>query len=75
MGDKDVNELPGIGPVLGKRLREQGFDKAYIVFGQFLLLKKNEELFLTWIKERVGANAKQGGDCYKALFEWANAFL
>ena len=75
MGEKPVTDLPGIGPVLGERLSAKGFDKAYVVFGQFLVLKKNEELFLDWIKETCSANAKQGGDCYTGLNEWANSFL
>ena len=45
MGEKPVTELAGIGEVLGKRLADQGFDKAYVVLGQFLVLKKNEEIF------------------------------
>ena len=45
MGEKPVTDLAGIGEVLGKRLADQGFDKAYVVLGQFLVLKKNEELF------------------------------
>lgn len=45
MGEKSVKELAGIGEALGNRLADKGFDKAYVVLGQFLLLKKNEELF------------------------------
>ena len=75
MAEKPVTDLPGIGPALGDRLCSAGFDKAYIVYGQFLVLKKNEELFLAWIKQTCGANAKQGGDCYNALLEWSNSFL
>jgi hypothetical protein len=75
MGEKPVTDLPGIGPVLGQRLADEGFDKAYVVLGQFLVLKKNEELFLDWLKKTCGANSKQGGDCYKALSEWCNAYL
>ncbi len=42
MGEKEVGDLAGIGEVLGKRLSSKGFDKAYTVLGQFLLLKKNK---------------------------------
>lgn len=45
MGEKLVTDLAGIGDVLGGKLSSKGFDKAYVVLGQFLLLKKNEELF------------------------------
>ena len=75
MGDKEVTKLAGIGEVLGKRLSEKGFDKAYVVLGQFLLLKKNEELFRDWLNQTCGANAKQQGDCYTCLMEWCRAFL
>ena len=43
----------GIGDVLGKRLESKGFDKAYVVLGQFLLLKKNRDLFVEWIKVNI----------------------
>ena len=75
MGEKEVTELAGIGEVLGGRLSEQGYDKAYVVLGQFLVLKKNEELFKAWLKDEVNANAKQSRDCYNCLRDWCNAFL
>jgi hypothetical protein len=75
MGEKPVTELAGIGPVLGTRLADKGFDKAYVVLGQFLLLKKNEELFREWLADACGANAKQSGDCYNCLSIWCQAFL
>ncbi|KAK3093508.1 hypothetical protein FSP39_016566 [Pinctada imbricata] len=75
MGDKPVTELSGIGETLGGRLCESGFDKAYVVLGQFLVLKKDEELFRDWLKETTGANAKQQGDCFNCLKEWCDSFL
>lgn len=75
MGEKDVSELAGIGPVLGQRLKDEGFDKAYVVLGQFLVLKKDQELFSEWIKEIANANVKQSGDCFKCLNDWCEAFL
>jgi hypothetical protein len=75
MGDKLVTELAGIGPVLGERLTELGYDKAFVVLGQFLLLKKNEEDFQNWLKETIKANSKQAGDCTQCLHGWCEAFL
>ncbi|XP_077448419.1 barrier-to-autointegration factor [Stigmatopora argus] len=75
MGEKQVFSLGGIGEVLGKRLEEKGFDKAYVVLGQFLVLKKDEELFREWLKDTCGANTKQQGDCFNCLKEWCDAFL
>ncbi|XP_070576798.1 barrier-to-autointegration factor-like [Ptychodera flava] len=75
MGDKPVTALAGIGPVLGERLEESGFDKAYVVLGQFLVLKKEEELFVDWLKDTTNANKKQSGDCYRCLRDWCDAFL
>ena len=75
MGEKNVNELAGIGATFSERLSEKGFDKAYVVLGQFLLLKKNQELFKDWLKETCGANAKQSQDCYSCLSEWCNSFI
>jgi len=75
MGEKEVGELAGIGEVLGKRMSSKGFDKAYTVLGQFLLLKMNKELFVDWIKDTCGANSKQAGDCYQCLSDWCGEFL
>ncbi|XP_019714557.1 barrier-to-autointegration factor [Hippocampus comes] len=75
IGEKPVFALGGIGEVLGKRLEEKGFDKAYVVLGQFLLLKKDNELFREWLKDTCGANSKQQGDCFNCLKEWCDAFL
>ncbi len=75
MGEKPVTELAGIGEVLGGRLSEAGFDKAYVVLGQFLVLKKDDELFQEWLKETCSANAKQSRDCFTCLKDWCDSFL
>jgi len=75
MGEKVVTELAGIGPVLGGKLANEGFDKAYVVLGQFLILKKEQELFVEWLKETCGANKKQSADCYNCLQAWCDAFM
>jgi len=75
MGEKEVGDLAGIGPVLGEKLVKEGFDKAYVVLGQFLVLKRDEELFTEWLKDLTKANAKQSKDCYTCLKDWCDAFL
>ena len=75
MGNKPVTDLAGVGDVLGRRLEAQGFDKAYVVLGQFLVLKKNKELFQDWMKDACQANSKQSSDCFQCLTEWCDEFL
>eukprot|EP00794_Sanderia_malayensis_P020160 gene20160-22135_t len=75
MGQKSVKDLAGIGPVLGDRFIDKGFDRAYIVLGQFLMLRKDEDLFIDWIKTEVQANSKQAKDCFTCLKDWCDAFL
>lgn len=75
MGDKPVTDLAGIGPVLGQRLKNKGFSEAYVVLGQFLILKKNKELFVDWLKDTAGSNTKQASDCHQCLSDWCEEFL
>ncbi|EDV59288.1 barrier-to-autointegration factor [Drosophila erecta] len=75
MGNKSVTELAGIGDTLGGRLTDAGFDKAYTVLGQYLVLKKDEELFKDWMKEVCHASSKQASDCYNCLNDWCEEFL
>ncbi|KNC31278.1 Barrier-to-autointegration factor [Lucilia cuprina] len=75
MSDKPVTDLAGIGETLGGRLIEAGFDKAYTVLGQYLVLKKDEELFKEWMKDTCNASSKQASDCYNCLNDWCEEFL
>ncbi|XP_012263309.1 barrier-to-autointegration factor-like [Athalia rosae] len=75
IGDKSVLELPGIGGILGTRLQAAGVDKAYIVLGHYLVLKKNKEAFQNWMKDTCKAQPKQSLDCYQSLHEWSGKFL
>nr|XP_018669723.1 barrier-to-autointegration factor [Ciona intestinalis] len=75
MGEKGIETVAGIGKVLGKKLSDKGYDKAYVLLGQFLLLKKSDELFLDWFKDTCGANKKQANDAYQCLKDWCDANL
>ncbi|KAK7089571.1 barrier-to-autointegration factor-like [Littorina saxatilis] len=75
MGDKPVTDLAGIGEVLGGRLKEAGFDCAYVVLGQYLVLRKDEEMFKCWLHDTCSANTKQQNDCFTCLKQWCDSFL
>jgi len=75
MSNKPVTDLAGIGPTIGKRLSDRGYDKAYLILGQFLVLKKNQYLFIDWLRENTGANKKCASDCDQCLRHWCDEFL
>ena len=75
MGEKKVTKIAGIGPVYGGRLEEKGIDKAYVMLGYLLLLKKDKEMFVEWIQRACGACTRYSKECYNCLIEWCNHFL
>uniref|UniRef100_A0A8C8S5G5 Barrier-to-autointegration factor-like protein n=1 Tax=Pelusios castaneus TaxID=367368 RepID=A0A8C8S5G5_9SAUR len=75
MGDKDIAAVDGINDELGLKLAAKGFDKAYILLGQFLLLKQDSAVFQRWLKGTYGASPSQAQQCASCLKEWCYAFL
>ncbi|KAL7674806.1 hypothetical protein ACOME3_001081 [Neoechinorhynchus agilis] len=75
LADKDVTSVPGIGEVTGSKLTKLGFEKAYMLLGQFLLLKKDSEAFTEWLMEEFGSTKKNANNCAYALNEWSKAFI
>ncbi|CAL8401082.1 unnamed protein product [Boreogadus saida] len=59
MGRMRSEALPGIGPILGRRL-------AYMVLG------RDEVRFNRWLHDACGANEEQQRDCHRAIQEWSN---
>lgn len=51
------------------------FFQAYTVLGQYLILKKDADLFKEWMKDTCNANSKQAADCYQCLNDWCEEFL
>lgn len=49
--------------------------QAYTVLGQYLILKKDSDLFKEWMKDTCNANSKQAADCYQCLNDWCEEFL
>ncbi|KAJ7338840.1 hypothetical protein JRQ81_012742 [Phrynocephalus forsythii] len=75
MADKPITAVSGINEELGAKLAAKGFDKAYILLGQFLLLKKECAAFQNWLKVSYGASSCQAEQCALCLLEWCYAFL
>ena len=75
MLEKSVDNIAGIGSALTSKLSEEGFDKAYTILGQFLLLKKNKKQFIDWLKTICGANAKQAEECFQCIHAWTQSHV
>ena len=47
-----VTDIDGVRQALGKKLKAKGFDKAEVLLGKFLSLKKNKDDFIAWMMDR-----------------------
>lgn len=54
---------------------DNAYLQAFIILGQFLVLKKDLELFKKWMKKICNANTKQATDCFNCLNDWCELFL
>ena len=75
IGDKNCSEIPGIGVTLSYRLDINGYKKAYMLLGQFLLLHKREDWFRNWLEDFYGANSFQSKNTYDALNYWCINYI
>ncbi|CAF0727234.1 unnamed protein product [Adineta ricciae] len=75
IGDKSIRDVPGIGDVLGTKLSDAGYERAYTLFGKYLLCNKDLEEFQDWIQTQCGANSHQAKSAAQAFADWAEAFI
>ncbi|KRZ68535.1 Barrier-to-autointegration factor 1, partial [Trichinella papuae] len=75
IGEKEVTAIAGIGPVYGQKLIDKGFDKAYTILGQYLLLKRDNELFVEWLTDLIGMSSKHAQSCYECIHDWSEQHL
>ncbi|XP_006902141.1 PREDICTED: barrier-to-autointegration factor-like protein-like [Elephantulus edwardii] len=75
IGEKDVGWVDGVSHELAINLVTKGFSKAYILLGQFLLLRKNEAEFQKWIICSCGATECEAQESARCLKEWCACFL
>ncbi|XP_026974178.1 barrier-to-autointegration factor-like protein [Sagmatias obliquidens] len=71
IGEKNVAWVDGVSRELAINLCAKGFNKAYILLGQFLLMHKNEAEFQKWLICCCGAteyvhDSDQGTALYSA---------
>lgn len=66
----DVTCLPGVNSITAEQMHASGITHVSQVFGKFLTLKKNKELFLDWMK-MFGACDEQCFICFDALYAFS----
>merc|ERR1711911_75294 len=75
IGDKLVTSVPGVGEKYGENLKNQGFDKAFVLLGQFLVLKKEKDVFIDFLKTEIGMNDKYALSCYESMLAYSDQYL
>ncbi|XP_043231080.1 barrier-to-autointegration factor-like [Amphibalanus amphitrite] len=75
MRDKPTSSLPGIGEKAAGKLVAQGYPRANMVLGQFLVLGQSREPFVSWLQSASHCNDGQAADCFQALHDWCQQFL
>ncbi|XP_008586749.1 PREDICTED: barrier-to-autointegration factor-like protein [Galeopterus variegatus] len=75
IGEKDIGCVDGISRELAINLINKGFNKAYILLGQFLLMHKNESEFQKWMIRCCGATDYEARESSNCLKEWCACFL
>ncbi|KJH46639.1 barrier to autointegration factor [Dictyocaulus viviparus] len=74
MIDKPVSAVAGIAGQHQQTLENLGYDKAYILFGQFLILRKGDA-FVQWLIETTGMEEQSAKEAYNCFCEWATCYL
>ena len=73
MGDKLIDNIPGITQSIKKDFNNIGFKKAYHLLGQYLLFDKNNELFDEWLVITIPQMTLDNRQkCIMSLYEWTN---
>ncbi|KAM9069151.1 barrier-to-autointegration factor-like protein isoform 1-T1 [Sarcophilus harrisii] len=75
IGEKCVSFVDGVDKDLAVKLIESGFDKAYVLLGQYLLMHKKEDDFQMWLMLACGATQREAQKISRCLREWSITFL
>ena len=74
LGDKSVDQIPGIGVKLKGYLADKGISKANQIVGYFLFVGKNEVRFKEWFIQQCPADQGQQTNCCNAVKEWCSFY-
>ncbi len=76
MKNKSIDSINGIDGNAKAILNEKGYDQAYHLLGQFLVLDKNPDIFICWLQTQVPSmKPEQMGKCVDCLIEWSEKNL
>ncbi|KAI6240644.1 Barrier-to-autointegration factor [Aphelenchoides fujianensis] len=70
--NKEITDVPGVGPTYANRFQERGITKADQMLGQLLVVQKDEQKFANWTKETAGMRPGHSKAAYNSLNSWAN---
>merc|ERR1712000_265365 len=68
--NKKVEDVAGIGETAKERLNEIGMIYAYNLFGQYLVLDRDEEAFTHWLKKTTKLNSNHLEATYSCLSQY-----
>jgi hypothetical protein len=72
MQNKEIDMVYGIGAIYGEKLRAKGFEKAYHLLGQFLVMSRDQEVFISWLQKEIGFSDKHAHQVSCCMGEWCN---
>ena len=71
MNDKSVDELPGIDFKAAEPLINLGNDYAYVLFGKYLVMQRNKDVFRNWLISKTKMKRQYAKLCVSCLGDWA----
>lgn len=75
MGSLPVTAVPGIGQVRGAQLNQNGIVDASQIYGQFLWMKRNQEMFIGWLQQQCRIGPMCATRAYNAFLVWSQHHL
>lgn len=75
LAEKTIRNTCGISKNFALTLVELGYNKAYVLLGQFLLFRKEEEFFMDWLMEKGDISEEDALHCCSCIRDWCRINL